>query len=88
MSGPGTSTEFAQSRSQSSSKPSNAAAALAQVPDGYRGTKVSGSTASWTPSAAASPISPIAFSTLASASRITGVACTAATRTVPNSVMR
>ena len=36
---------------------------------------------SWAPCAAASAISPTAFATLASRSRITGVACTAATRT-------
>ena len=45
-------------------------------------TKVSGRTTSWAPSAAASPSSSHALSTVASASRITGVAWIAATRTV------
>ena len=49
--------------------------------------KVSGSTASWAPAAAASPSRPIVLSTVASASRITGVAWMAATRTVGNSVI-
>ena len=34
MSGPGISTEFAQSRSQNSSQPANEAASLAQTPEG------------------------------------------------------
>src|SRR5213596_1345818 len=87
-SGPGTSTALAHRRSHSSSHPPKAAAVLAQALPGNRGTKHSGRTASCAPWSAASPSSRTAFSTEASASRITGVACTAATRTVGNSVMR
>ena len=85
--GPGTSTDSSHSRSQSSSRPEKADAALAQAFDGYSGTNVSGSTTSRAPSSAARPTSSAAFSTLARASRITGVAWTAATRTVSNTAM-
>src|SRR5680860_24575 len=80
--GPGTSTELAHRRVHISSNPSNRAASCAHDPDGYRGMKVSGKTASLTPSPAASPKSRIAFATDASASSITGVAWMAAMRTV------
>ena len=82
MSGPGTSTDSSCSRSHSSSQPLNPAAPLAQRFDGYSGMNVSGRTASCAPCPAASSNSRIAFATHASASRITGVAWIAATRTV------
>src|SRR5215210_8075926 len=87
ISGPGTSTELSHIRSQSSSEPPNEADALAQIFDGYSDTKHSGSTASSTPESAASPSRRAALATLRSASRISGVAWTAATRTLRNTVM-
>src|SRR3954449_3768381 len=81
-SGPGTSTEFACRRSHSSSKPLKRAAAAAHVLLGYSGMKVSGSTASCASWRAASARRDTALSTHASASRMTGVAWMAATRTV------
>ena len=87
-SGPGTSIELSHIRSHSSSAPLNAAAAFAQAFEGYRETKHSGSTASSTPASAASPSSRAAFATLPAASRISGVAWIAATRTVRSSAMR
>src|SRR4051794_29576233 len=81
-SGPGTSTALACSRSHSSSQPPNDPAPFAQALDGYSGTNVSGSTASWAPASAASPSRATALSTDACASRISGVAWIAATRTV------
>src|SRR3954468_2605053 len=80
--GPGTSTELACMRSHSSSKPPKRAAEPAHALLGYSDTNVSGSTASLAPSRAASSSRPIALSTQADASRITGVAWIAATRTV------
>ena len=61
-------------RSQSSSLPPKDAAWCAHAFDGYSETKVSGNTASCAPAAAASPSRRIALSTVASESRITGVA--------------
>ena len=81
--GPGTSTDWSHSRSHSSSQPPNDPAPFAHAFDGYSGTNASGSTASSTPSAAASRSSDTALSTVASASRITGVAWMAATRMAP-----
>jgi hypothetical protein len=87
ISGPGTSTELSHIRSQSLSEPPNEADALAQVFEGYSETKHSGSTASSTPASAASPSRRAAFATLPSASRISGVAWIAATRTLRSTVM-
>src|SRR5205823_12829609 len=86
--GPGTSTALSHRRSHRSSHPLKAAALFAHALPGNSGTKHSGSTASCARCSAASPSSLAALSTEASASRITGVACTAATRTVGNWVMR
>ena len=72
-------------RSHSSSQPSvQVAACAAHAPLGYTDTKHSGKTMRVAPSSAASPRSSMALSTVASASRITGVAWTAATHTVSN----
>jgi hypothetical protein len=88
-SGPGTSTDDCQSRMKISS---NAAGSLTAAPAhaqvGYRATKHSGNTISSAPSSAASPIRATAFSTDAAASSTTGVAWTAATRTVRSTVMK
>ena len=86
-SGPGTSTELSHIRSHSSSEPPNEADALAQVFDGYSEMKHSGSTASSAPASAASPSSRAALATLPSASRISGVAWIAATRTLRRTVI-
>src|SRR6184192_818530 len=76
-------------RSHSLSQPSvHVAAAAAHAPVGYSETKHSGNTTNLEPSAAASPMRPTVFAIVASASRITGVACTAATRTVSNDAIR
>ena len=74
-------------RSHNSSQPPNAGADRAHAFDGYSETNTSGSTASRAPRPAASARSPAAFSTVASASRMTGVAWIAATRTVPKAGM-
>ena len=80
------STLDAHMRSQSSSQPSaHVAAGAAQAPLGYSETKHSGNTTSAAPRSAASPMRSTALSMVASASRITGVACTAATRMVSKS---
>ena len=86
-SGPGTSTELSHIRSHSSSEPPNDADAFAHAFDGYSDTKHSGSTASSAPASAASPSRRTALATLASASRISGVAWIAATRTLRRTVM-
>ena len=84
-SGPSTSTLDAHIRSQSASAFEDHDAALdAHAPLGYSDTKHSGRTTRVAPSSAAASSSSMALSMVASASRITGVACTAATRTVSN----
>jgi hypothetical protein len=83
--GPPTSTLDAHMRSQSSSQPAaQVAAGAAHAPLGYSETKHSGNTTSDAPSSAASPILAMTVSIVASASRIAGVAWTAATRIVSN----
>src|SRR4029079_6066786 len=74
-------------RSHSASQSSlHVAACAAHAPLGYTDTKHSGKTTRVAPSLAASPTRSIALSIVASASRITGVAWTAATHTVSNPV--
>ncbi len=85
--GPETSTLDSHIRSHSSSQPPNAGADRAHAFDGYSDTNTSGSTARRAPRPAASASSATAFSTVASASRMTGVAWIAATRTVPKAGM-
>src|SRR3954447_11090510 len=81
--GPRTSTLDAHIRSQSASQaPDHVAACAAHAPLGYTETKHSGKTASVAPRFAASPRRSMTRSIVASASRIAGVACTPATRTV------
>src|SRR6187401_3666331 len=72
-------------RSHSSSQPAvHVAACAAHAPLGYTDRKHSGNTTRVAPASAASPTRSMALSMVASASRITGVAWTAATRTVSN----
>src|SRR5919106_2350732 len=79
----GTSSDSRRSRANAafargSAQPANA---FAQRDDGYAGRNVSGKTTSCAPSPAASAVSAASFSIVASRSRMTGSACTHATRT-------
>src|SRR5687768_15850934 len=79
VSGPGTSMDSRQSEANAfCSRPGISSGASLQSQNGYPGMKASGKTMSREPSAATSSMSRIALATVASRSRKTGVACTAA----------
>jgi hypothetical protein len=79
VSGPGMSMDSRQSAANAfCSRPGRSSGEFLQSQNGYPGMKDSGKTMSREPSAATSSMSRIAFATVASRSRKTGVACTAA----------